>query len=96
MVERSPIQTGTSTEFQLEPQTERQRTAERDLAALSRERDLFHGLWYGLLAQGARHFSGADMQGSDPMERWGRRIGRALAMVAFAGFCLYLYLTYVR
>lgn len=80
----------------VEPETERQRTAERDLAAVSREPDLFHGLWYGLLARSALHFSGADLQGSDPIERWGRRIGRALAMVAFSGFCLYLYLTYVR
>lgn len=79
-----------------EPEPDRQRKAESDLAALGRERDLFHGLWHGIFAPAARHFSGVDAKASDPIELWGRRIGRTLAAVAFASFCLYLYLTYVR
>jgi hypothetical protein len=31
----------------------------------------------------------------DPIERWGRRIGRGASIVAFIGLCLYLYLTYL-
>jgi hypothetical protein len=33
---------------------------------------------------------------ADPIERWGRRIGRGASVVAFIGLCLYLYLTYLR
>ena len=79
-----------------EPESEQRRQAETDLAALGRERDVFHGLWQNLFARGARHFGGADAEPSDPIEIWGRRIGRALAAVAFVGFCIYLYWTYVR
>ncbi len=78
-----------------EPEPERQRKAESELAALGRERDLFQGLWR-VFSSGEAQISGPDAQPSDPVELWGRRIGRALAVVAFAGFCLYLYLNYVR
>ena len=33
---------------------------------------------------------------ADPIERWGRRIGRGASVAAFIGLCLYLYLTYLR
>jgi hypothetical protein len=32
----------------------------------------------------------------DPAEVWGRRIGRALAVIAFIALCAYLYVTYLR
>jgi hypothetical protein len=32
----------------------------------------------------------------DPIERWGRRIGRGASVLAFIGLCLYLYVTYLR
>jgi hypothetical protein len=79
-----------------EPEPERQRKAESDLAALGRERDLFQGLWHSIFSSGTPQISGPDAWPSDPIELWGRRIGRTLAVVAFAGFCLYLYLNYVR
>jgi hypothetical protein len=32
----------------------------------------------------------------DPIEIWGRRIGRSAGVVAFVGLCIYLYVTYLR
>jgi hypothetical protein len=75
---------------------EKQQQALRDLDALGRERDLLHGLWSGWFVRGARHFSAADADTADPIEVWGRRIGRVLGAVAFIAFGLYLYLNYVR
>lgn len=72
--------------------SERQRAALHDLEGLGRERDTLHG-WF---ARGGGYFLATDADHSDPIERWGRRIGRALGAVAFVGFCVYLYFTYVR
>jgi hypothetical protein len=48
----------------------------------------------------ARHFAGADAVGPDgardPIELWGRRIGRALSLLAVIVLSIYLYLTYLR
>jgi|SRR5215204_5113814 len=105
MAERSTIQLARSTLFERAARTglglamdqpdansERQRAALRELEGLGRERDLLHGLF----ARASGYFSAADADNSDPIERWGRRIGRALGAVAFVGFCAYLYFTYVR
>jgi hypothetical protein len=47
-----------------------------------------------------RHFSGADpgeAKGAvDPIELWGRRIGRALSLVGCIALAIYLYVAYVR
>ena len=75
-----------------DPASEKQQAAMRDLEALRRERDMLHGLF----ARASGYFAAADADNSDPIERWGRRIGRVLGALAFAGFCVYLYLTYVR
>lgn len=77
-----------------DPTSEKQRAALRDLEGLGRERDMLHGLF----VRASGHFTAADADAdnSDPIERWGRRIGRALGAFAFVGFCVYLYLTYVR
>lgn len=44
------------------------------------------------------HFSGRDAVGPggsvDPIELWGRRIGRGLSLVALIALVVYLYLTY--
>jgi len=76
--------------------SEKQEEAARDLDAIGRERDLLHDLWHGPLERGRRHFSGADADASDPIELWGRRIGRTLAAFAFVAFCIYLYLAHLR
>jgi hypothetical protein len=48
----------------------------------------------------ARHFAAADAVGPDgardPIELWGRRIGRALSLIAVIALAAYLYLTYLR
>ena len=46
---------------------------------------------------GARDAVGAAADGStDPIELWGRRIGRALSLIAFIGLSIYLAVTYLR
>lgn len=47
---------------------------------------------HSAMARAARHFGGADAPEGDAIERWGRRIGRALALV----FALYLIHTLVQ
>jgi hypothetical protein len=48
----------------------------------------------------ARHFAAADAVGPDgtrdPIELWGRRIGRALSLLALIALSFYLYFTYLR
>ena len=48
----------------------------------------------------AAHFAGNDAIGADgaadPIELWGRRIGRALSLLAVIGLSVYLYWTYLR
>jgi hypothetical protein len=66
-----------------------------------RERDTVAG---SSLVRAARraagHFAGTDAVGADgavdPVELWGRRIGRALSLLAVIGLSVYLYLTYLR
>ena len=60
----------------------------RDLERLQNE----GGLLTGLL----RQTTAPEVDKTDPIERWGRRIGRVLAAVALVALCVYLYLTYVR
>jgi hypothetical protein len=58
------------------------------------------------LANAARravdHFAGKDAigdaegGGTDPMELWGRRIGRALSLIAFTGLAIYLFFYFYR
>jgi hypothetical protein len=49
----------------------------------------------------ADHFAARDTEVAaggmpDPVELWGRRIGRALSLAAFVGLAIYLYATYLR
>ena len=71
------------------------RTALESLERLRHEGD---GLFGSALADAGRraadHFSAKDA--ADPVELWGRRIGRALSLAAFIALCVYLYLTYLR
>ena len=75
--------------------------AERREALESLERLRHEGgdfLTSALAAAGRRtadHFAAKDA-GDDAVERWGRRIGRALGFIAFLGLCAYLYVTYLR
>ena len=72
---------------------EKQRAARADLARLQHEGDALGGLF----RRAAGHFSAADARDSrDPVELWGRRIGRTLGAFAILGLCIYLFLAYVR
>jgi ferric-dicitrate binding protein FerR (iron transport regulator) len=73
------------------------REALRTLGEL-RERD---DIGSSALTRAARratdHFAARDATtdaANDPIELWGRRIGRALSLVAFVGLAIYLYVTY--
>jgi hypothetical protein len=48
----------------------------------------------------AGHFSGRkpgeNAHAADPIELWGRRIGRALSLIGVVALAAYLYLTYLR
>jgi hypothetical protein len=79
----------------------RQREALDTLDRLRRDRAPLAGSGLADAAQrAARHFAGADAVGPDgthdPIELWGRRIGRALSLLAVIALSIYLYLTYLR
>ncbi len=66
----------------------RQHAALSDLERLRHEGDMLTGL--------LRPTSAVETDLADPIECWGRRIGRGLAVVAFLGLCVYFYVTYVH
>lgn len=70
------------------PSDPRQREALKDLEHVQHEG--------GLLSGWLRQTTAAENDMADPIERWGRLIGRTLAIVAFLVLCVYFYLTYVR
>jgi hypothetical protein len=74
------------------------RDAMRNLGELEREGDLIGRSGLGKAAKrAAEHFSAADArEENDPVELWGRRIGRALSAIGFVALAIYLYATYVR
>jgi hypothetical protein len=62
-----------------------------------RDRDTFATSALARTAQRASdHFSARDAAGEDRIELWGRRVGRALSLIAFVALAIYLYLTYFR
>lgn len=69
-----------------------QRAALADLARLQREGDALGDVF----GRARGHFGAADTPADDPVELWGRRIGRSLSAVAFLALAVYLYATYVR
>lgn len=65
------------------------------------ERDTFATSTLARTAQRATdHFAARDALGEggkvDPIELWGRRIGRGLSLAGFVALALYLYLTHFR
>ena len=78
------------------PAQDKQRAALADLARLRSEGDALSGFFGGLFGRVGPHFAAADAPGNDPIERWGRRIGRALGALALVALCGYLYVTYVH
>jgi hypothetical protein len=86
--------------------TRHEREAARQREALKTLEDLRHdgdGALGSALARAGRraadHFAARDAMtegAADPAELWGRRIGRALSVIAFVALCIYLYVTYLR
>jgi hypothetical protein len=77
---------------------ERQREALATLKSLG-ENDTFATSALARTAKRASdHFAARDAVGpdgaADPIELWGRRIGRGLSLVGFVALAVYLYLTY--
>jgi hypothetical protein len=70
----------------------------RNLQGLERESDLLGRSALGQAAKRtADHFSAAEAKAeNDPIELWGRRIGRVLSAIAFVALAVYLFVTYVR
>jgi hypothetical protein len=54
------------------------------------------GILTSALAQEARRAAGAAADSADPIELWGRRIGRALSVTAFVALLVYLAATYLQ
>ena len=59
---------------------EASKRAQRDLARLAADRDT---LGTSAISRMAKHMSGADAPSDDPVEMWGKRIGRGLGAVFF-------------
>ena len=79
----------------------RRREALATLEDLRRERAPLAGSGLVDAARRAgRHFAAADAVGPDgahdPIELWGRRVGRALSLLAVIALSIYLYFTYLR
>ena len=72
----------------------RKKEAERILKDVDREGDIFGRGAYRLADKAKTHFSGADAEGNDKIEIWGRRIGRALSLIVFIGLLIYVIRVY--
>jgi hypothetical protein len=72
--------------MKLGPDQDKQRAAQADLARLRHAGDAL-----------SDPFSrSGNVPARDPIEFWGRRIGRMLSAIAFVALCIYLYAAYVR
>lgn len=81
----------------------RRREALDTLERLRHHEDGLGSALAGAAKRAGDHFTAKDATSdaaasgaADPMELWGRRIGRGLALIAFVGLCIYLYATYLR
>jgi hypothetical protein len=79
----------------------RRREALDTLETLKRDRAPLAGSGLAEAARrAARHFAAADAVGPDgardPIELWGRRVGRTLSLLAVIALSIYLYFTYLR
>jgi hypothetical protein len=78
-----------------EKQDEQQRRALRDLERATEQSETVGTSQFSRSALRARdHFLGNAEAGDDPMELWGKRIGRLLGLTFVVGLVVYLLLTY--
>ena len=80
---------------------ETRRAALKDLQRLREEGAEIGGALSAMAKRTASHFAGQDRgpDGAterDPIELWGKRIGRGLSLIGFVALAIYLYVTYVK
>lgn len=86
----------TSRKNQTSIEAERKREAQRILNRVEREAEQVGTSTMARTANKVRdHFMGEGKTRGDPVEIWGKRIGRTLAAIAFAALAISLYLTYI-
>lgn len=73
---------------------ETERAARRTLDELRHEGAELGGSMSAMARRTAAHFAGDNER--DPIELWGKRIGRALSLIGFIALAIYLYMTYVK
>jgi len=71
-----------------------ERAARRELHNLRHEGAELGGALSAMAKRTATHFAG-DKE-NDPIELWGKRIGRSLSLIGFVALAIYLYVTYVK
>jgi hypothetical protein len=75
---------------------ERRRAALRDLERAGEQSEVIFSSAVKRVAERARdHFSAADADSNESVEVWGRRIGRALSLIAVLALAFYLAVTYL-
>jgi hypothetical protein len=90
-----------SNERREEAKEAERRAALEELQRLRKEGDGLSSSLARAAQRASAHFlakdATAEVNGAaDPIEIWGRRIGRALSLAAFVALCIYLYATYLR
>jgi hypothetical protein len=77
---------------------ETRKAALKDLHALHHEGAEIAGAMSATAKRTAAHFAGHDrgVTENDPIELWGKRIGRALSLIGVVALAIYLYVTYVK
>ena len=76
---------------------ETRRAALKDLQRLREEGAEVGGALSAMAKRTTSHFAGHDGETErDPIELWGKRIGRGLSLIGCVALAIYLYVTYVK
>ncbi|MDP2618954.1 MAG: hypothetical protein Q8P46_02050 [Hyphomicrobiales bacterium] len=79
-----------------ERESERRRAALRDLERAGEQSEVvFSSSVKRVVARAWDHFTAADADSTERIEVWGRRIGRALSLIAVLVLAYYLAVTYL-
>jgi hypothetical protein len=73
---------------------DKERAARKTLHELRHEGAEIGGAVSAMAKRTATHFAGDNER--DPIELWGKRIGRTLSLIGFVALAIYLYMTYVK
>ena len=76
---------------------ETRRAALKELHGLRHEGAELGGSLSAMAKRTSAHFAGHDGETErDPIELWGKRIGRGLSLLGFIALAIYLFVTYVK